>query len=99
MSCYQDIYSDFPSRCRELWCRIEQSENTHQEDLSVTTLLVIAAAGFAMPWDHLKNNNASTEDNACWKRHPAFKDVSQVKYDAALRKLSTEFTKNLMSAN
>ncbi len=94
MSCYLDIYKDLPSRCLKLWDQIEQIPGSNKDDLSVTTMLVIAAAGFAMPWEHLKHNSPNAE-KALWKSHPSFKSVSERDYGEALKKLNTEFSKSL----
>ena len=92
MTCYQDIYSDFPLRCKTLWTRLEQSQRDDQEDLSVTTMLVIAAAGFVMPWENLKRDNIGGND-AEWKDHPSFKGVTELDYGKALKRLNGEFSK------
>lgn len=92
LTCYQDIYSDFPLRCKKLWTRLDQSQRDYQEDLSVTTMLVIAAAGFAMPWENLKRNNIGGND-AEWKNHPSFKGVTELDYGESLQRLNGEFSK------
>lgn len=96
MSCYVDIYKDLPSRCLKLWDRIDQISNKDSEDLSVTTMLVIAAAGFAMPWEHLKQSGS--EADARWRSHPAFKNVTENDYDQALKKLNREISKPLVKS-
>ena len=97
MSCYKDVYKDFPSRCLRLWDRIDQMSAKDSEDLSVTTMLVIAAAGFAMPWEHLKQDGPKA-DGARWKSHPAFKSVSESDYAQALKTLKNEFSKPLVKS-
>ena len=93
MSLYQNIYKDLPSRCVRLWTQIEQSQNPEQEDLSVTTMLVIASAGLAMPWEHLKHEPCGKQSN--WSEHPAFKGVTQKIYDSSLERLNKKFSQKL----
>lgn len=93
MSLYQNIYKDLPSRCMRLWTQIEQSQNPEQEDLSVTTMLVIASAGLAMPWEHLKHEPCAKQSN--WSDHPAFKGVTHKIYAASLERLNKKFSQKL----
>ncbi|MGY8651881.1 MAG: hypothetical protein ACKVKM_13900, partial [Verrucomicrobiia bacterium] len=96
MSCYVDIYSDFPSRCQQIWERIERSAKKETRDLSVTAMLVAAAAGFATPWEHLRDKDA--KQNPPWKDHPAFKDVTQEKYDKTLKRFSSKISESLVES-
>lgn|GEM_PF-2608235 len=93
MSLYQNIYKDLPNRCMRLWTQIEQSQNPEQEDLTVTTMLVIASAGLAMPWEHLKHESPNKEST--WRDHPAFKGVSPKIYDSAMETLRKNFSQKL----
>jgi hypothetical protein len=97
MSCYVNIYSDFPSRCQQVWERIERSSQKGDRDLSVTAMLMAATAGFATPWEHLRSDNTKAEKRA-WQGHPAFKDVSQEAYDRTLRRLSKQFSEPLLTS-
>ncbi|WP_146183348.1 hypothetical protein [Limnohabitans sp. JirII-29] len=58
-------------------------------------MLVIAVAGFAMPWQYLKNNDAPKKQSADWKQHPAFKSVSPEKYGGALKALAIKFAEKI----
>lgn len=96
MSCYVDIYKDFPLRCQEVWERIEHSGQTSDRDLSVTAMLMAAAAGFATPWEHLRQADMKAEK--AWQDHPAFKNVSQEAYDRTLKRLSKQFSESLLTS-
>jgi len=76
-----------------LWAQIEQAPKTEQEDLTVTTMLVIASAGLAMPWEHLKHESPNKEST--WRDHPAFKGVSPKIYDSAMETLRKNFSQKL----
>lgn len=96
MSCYVNIYSDFPSRCQRVWERIERSDQKGDRDLSVTAMLMAAAAGFATPWEHLRFNNTKAE--TMWQKHPAFENVSQEAYDRTLKRLSRQLSEPLLTS-
>jgi hypothetical protein len=79
-----------------LWTQIEQSQNPEQEDLTVTTMLVIASAGLAMPWEHLKHE--STKNFSSWSDHPSFLGVTQKIYDSSLETLRKKFSQKLLDS-
>jgi len=93
MSLYQNIYKDLPSRCMRLWAQIEHAPKTEQEDLTVTTMLVIASAGLAMPWEHLKYESSNKEST--WRDHPAFKGVNPKMYELAMETLRKKFSQKI----
>lgn len=96
MSSYTNMYSDFPSRCQQVWERIERTGQNGDRDLSVTAMLMAAAAGFATPWEHLRHNSTNAEK--AWQGHPAFKDVSPNAYDRTLRQLSKQLSEPLLTS-
>lgn len=97
MSCYVDIYKDFPLRCQEVWKRIESSSKKEGErDLSVTAMLMAAAAGFATPWEHVKDGSEQAIQNTL--RHPAHKGISEMAYRTSLSLLSGRFNEVLTTS-
>lgn len=80
MSSYKDIYRDLPSRIHHIWKEMRDKSITYQgQDASVTTMLMAAAAGFAMPLEHLRETKSSQGNK--WKDHPAFNNVSPQKFN------------------
>lgn len=97
MSCYVDIYKDFPLRCQEVWKRIESSSKKEGErDLSVTVMLMAAAAGFATSWEHVKDGSKQAIQNTL--RHPAYKGISEMDYRKSLSLLSGRFNEVLTTS-
>ena len=80
MSCYVDIYNDFPLRCANLWRKFNDAAKA--EDLDVTFMMMCAAGGFATPWEHLKIQAGQGKDN---KNHPAFFKYDERKYTRSLK--------------
>ena len=80
MSCYDDIYNDFPLRCARLWRKFNDAAKA--EDLDVTFMLMCGAGGFATPWEHLKVLAGQGKDN---KNHPAFFKYDEHRYTRSLR--------------
>lgn len=93
MSNFQDIYRDFPSRVCEVWQRTKTHPDNEAEDRSVTAMLMTAAAGFAMPWENLKEVGLSERDN--WNAHPAFDNTDQSSYRDVLKKCAIFFKQKL----
>jgi hypothetical protein len=93
MGIYLNLYEDFPNRCQELWKRMEDANKNADRDLSVTTMLMVAMAGFASPWEFLKHSGGYPER----KSHPAFDGVSDEELKNASERVSSkiklEFTK------
>ena len=79
MSCYEDIYNDFPLRCASVWDSMAAAASA--QDLDVTFMLMVAAAGFATPWEHLKIQPGQAKDN---KNHPAFLHFDEKAYQRSL---------------
>ena len=79
MSCYEDIYNDFPLRCASVWENLAGAAAA--QDLDVTFMLMVAAAGFATPWEHLKIQPGQAKDN---KNHPAFLHFDEKPYQRSL---------------
>lgn len=88
MSCFIDIYRDFPLRCARLWDRLNQSAGPESEDLSVTTMLMVAAAGFATPYEQLKIQEGQAGDGMV---HPAFDIAHKGDYRKTLRTINKAF--------
>ena len=80
MSCYDDIYNDFPLRCAKLWRKFNDAAKA--EDLDVTFMLMCAAGGFATPWEHLKILAGQGKVN---QNHPAFFNYDERKYARSLK--------------
>lgn len=83
MSYYKDIYRDLPSRVFEVWQRTKENPR-NKRDLSVTAMLMAAAAGLAMPWDSLKDQGAGNIEE--WDRHPAYDSKGKASYQKLLKK-------------
>ena len=84
MSNYQDIYSELPSRVHRAWQRVKTHPDNKAEDLSVTAMLMAAAAGLAMPFENLKDLGAAAKKG--WDDHPAFQGVDQKEFKEVLKK-------------
>ena len=82
MTAYSDIYKDLPARVYAVWQQTKTQENDIQRDLSVTAMLMAAAAGLAMPFENLKDQG--TGNGKKWKEHPMFHEVNQPDYQATL---------------
>ncbi len=83
MSEYQNIYQDLPGRVHRIWnSRESNSPPESGEDLSVTAMLMAAAAGFAMPFENLKDLGAGNKRG--WDDHPAFLGKDQAQYKKSL---------------
>jgi len=79
VSCYDDIYNDYPLRCATIWdCFHSKAAD---QKLDVTFMLMCAAGGFAMPWEHLKIQAGQAKDN---RHHPAFLNYDKLKYERSL---------------
>ena len=85
MSMYVDIYQDFPIRCERVWELVRNASATGDADLSVTAMLMAAAAGFATPFENLKR--VEDGSSAGWNSHPSFKQVTQREYLITLKRL------------
>lgn len=93
MSCYDDIYNDFPLRCATVWESLNAAAKT--EELDVTFMLMCAAGGFATPWEHLKIMPGQGKDSA---GHPAFFSYDEDKYKRSLTVLSHALAANLRAS-
>lgn len=94
MTAYCDIYSDLPSRVYRVWQRTIRPVADDTEDLSVTTMLMAASAGLAMPFENLRYSKDGEKCN--WDDHPAFLGKDQAKYKKSLKACS-EFLKRPIS--
>jgi len=83
MSCYTDIYNDYPLRCAELWERFNSSAK--EQDLDVTLMLACAAGGFATPFELLKIQPGQAKNN---HNHPAFFNFNEKKYQKCLNEMN-----------
>lgn len=90
MSNYQDIYRDLPSRVCQVWQRTKMHPDNETEDLSVTAMLMAAAAGLAMPLESLKDVGIGNRND--WNSHPAFGTAEQSEYKAALERCNKFFS-------
>lgn len=87
MTTYQNIYQDLPGRVHRVWQRLNTSSNFDcSEDLSVTAMLMAAAAGFAMPFENLRYSKLG--DKRDWDDHPAFLGKDQAQYKKSLKACS-----------
>lgn len=104
MTAYRDLYQDLPSRVNRIWAHLkdqkfaktETQKTTDQgqaadDDLSVASMLMAAAAGLAMPFESLKELGAGGKKG--WNEHPAFQDVNQTQYIKSLRRCNSFLTK------
>lgn len=89
MTAYHDIYSDLPTRVYEVWQRTKIPKESAQQDLSVTAMLMAAAAGLAMPFENLKNEGVGKSKK--WNEHPMFHKATQSAYQAVLKKCDDFF--------
>jgi len=80
MSCYDDIYNDFPLRCATVWETFNKDAKDQKVD--VTLMLMCAAAGFSTPWEHLKIQEGQAKANS---DHPAFFNYDERKYASGLK--------------
>ena len=83
MTAYYDIYSDLPTRVYEVWQRTKVQTSSPQQDLSVTAMLMAAAAGLAMPLENLKNQGIG--NGTKWNEHPMFHRANQSAYQTVLK--------------
>jgi hypothetical protein len=79
MSCYSDIYNDYPLRCAALWEMYNAS--ARENNLEITLMLACAAGGFATPFEHLKIQPGEAKEN---RNHPAFFNHNEQKYKKCL---------------
>lgn len=93
MSCYDDIYNDFPLRCATVWDSF--NEGAKAEELDVTFMLMCAAGGFATPWEHFKIPEGLGKDN---NGHPAFFNYDEDKYGASLSAMNKALTGNISAS-
>ena len=91
MSCYEDIYNDFPLRCARLWEGMRDSPLA--KELDVTFMLMAAAGGFATPWEQLKfpPGEAAARSGG----HPAFHQYDQKAYEKSVTVVSKELALRL----
>lgn len=92
MSYYKDIYRDLPSRVFEVWQRTKEKPR-NKRDLSVTAMLMAAAAGLAMPWESLKHQGAGNAEN--WDQHPAYDSNGKASYQQLLERTNKFLTSPL----
>lgn len=87
MTTYQDLYQDLPGRVHRVWQRMCAPDVANDgEDLSVTAMLMAAAAGFSMPFENLRY--AKSGDKSGWDDHPAFRGRDQAQYKKSLKACS-----------
>lgn len=60
MSNYKDFYIDYPIRCGELWRGLR--DKAIKSRLDVTFMLMVASAGLAASWEHLKRGGKRVND-------------------------------------
>lgn len=97
MSSYVNIYSDFPTRCQEVWERLERSPKNSERDLSVTAMLMAAAAGFATPFEHLRNGSRSDKEPI--KDHPAFQRADEGLYKSTKDRVNKVLSEPLVKSS
>ena len=93
MTAYCDIYSDLPTRVYEVWQRTKGQTSSSQKDLSVTAMLMAAAAGLAMPFENLKDEGIGNGNK--WNAHPMFHSAKQSVYQAVLKSCDDFFKQPL----
>lgn len=93
MTAFLNIYSDLPSRAHEIWQRTKGPKERDHRDLSVTAMLMAAAAGLAMPWESLKDKGSGNRKN--WDDHPSFQGGDQASYKNALKAIDRFCDKRL----
>jgi hypothetical protein len=86
MSCYNDLYNDYPLRCGKIW--EDFYDDAKNKKIDVTFMLMCAAGGFAMPWEHLKIQPGQAKDNS---GHPAFFNFDPKRYAESLKAINTVF--------
>lgn len=87
MTTFVDIYQDLPSRVSAVWELFKSMEQKEDpRDLSVTAMLMAAAAGLAMPQEHLKKGSNNPG------KHPSFKGKSQDHYESVYNQCRTFLT-------
>lgn len=97
MSNYRDLHSDLPSRVFCLWQRTKLDASGSFEGLSVTAMLMAATAGFAMPWEVLKNQaNGKITDLL---PYPALERTNLPAYQKALEQCRKFFDKSVECAD
>lgn len=89
MGHYHNIYSDLPTRIFEVWQRTKAQQIHGERDLSVTAMLMAAAAGLAMPFENLKNQGVG--NGVKWRDHPMFHGVNQSDYQNILKNCNDYF--------
>ena len=93
MTAYYDIYSDLPTRVYEVWQRTKTQEISSQQDLSVTAMLMAAAAGLAMPFENLKDQGVGNGQK--WSEHPMFHRAAKSAYRSALASCDAYFKQSI----
>lgn len=92
MSTYKDIYSDYPRRCGEVWEQLRGL--AEDEGREVTFMLMTAAGGLAMPWEHLREPRADPAEIAAHVAdQPAFMGRDDDHYEKCLKRLRAELDK------
>lgn len=92
MSNFDDIYQDLPSRVAEVWERLKSmGQQKGPPDLSVTAMLMAAAAGLAMPFENLKD--LGPENSKKLEDHPMFFEVEPDEYKVVLKNCGDFFKK------
>ena len=91
MSNYQDIYRDLPSRVYRVWQRTKSNSDSETEDLSVTAMLMAAAAGLAMPLEdiHIPDRKSPRPD------HVTLDEDDRAAYQTARQKFKDFFAQML----
>jgi hypothetical protein len=87
VSCYDDIYNDYPLRCATVWESFNGEAKA--KELDVTFMLMCAAGGFVTPWEHLKIQPGQGKDS---QNHPAFFNYDEVKYKHSLTVMGRALT-------
>ncbi len=90
MSCYENIYNDFPLRCAELWNGLRDLPIAKEFD--VTFMLMAAAAGFATPWEQLRIQPGQQRRSA---DHPAFYGYDSRAYKRSLIVVDGELNRHV----
>lgn len=97
MSNYQNIYQDLPSRVYRVWQSTKDGLAPPTEDLSVTAMLMAAAAGLAMPFENLKDKGEGNRKD--WNKHPAFGRTTQTEYQKSLKSCNEFFKKSIQECD
>lgn len=93
MTAFLNIYSDLPSRVHAVWQRTKRPKESDHRDLSVTAMLMAAAAGLAMPWESLKDKGVGNRSD--WNAHPSFQEGDQASYKKTLEAIEGLCNKRL----